>query len=179
MNVYSLFVFRQGRCTLFPNTPLYPLPFLLLLIRFFLILVFYIKNNWLQQRYYEDGQVANVHLAGAANNYLRNQHQRQYVHELQVFRQRQLLERNPQQVKRCPRCKNNVVKENNNNHMACWNCTTQFCYLCAEVIFGTAHFNKGKCKHHTADWCNEYGDIKKIKKNLVLFYFLCSCCYYY
>ncbi len=56
---------------------------------------------------------------------------------------------NPAAVKKCPRCKNNVAKEQNNNHIVCWNCQTQFCFICMQLIYGTLHFLKGKCKQHS------------------------------
>lgn len=53
---------------------------------------------------------------------------------------------------RCPRCRQrNLRGENKNNHMKCWNCRTNFCFLCAEVLMPpfTKHFTKSLCKQHT------------------------------
>lgn len=55
-------------------------------------------------------------------------------------------------VIRCPRCRQrNLRGENKNNHMKCWNCRTNFCFLCAAVLMPpfTKHFTKSLCKQHT------------------------------
>eukprot|EP00026_Physarum_polycephalum_P006470 Phypoly_transcript_06513.p1 GENE.Phypoly_transcript_06513~~Phypoly_transcript_06513.p1 ORF type:complete len:557 (+),score=99.32 Phypoly_transcript_06513:24-1694(+) len=108
-----------GACKLFPDTPLY----------------------------HADGQVIahNVDRYAPRPAAMR----REVTRQVQMMNVQQQLLHNPDMVKRCPRCKTQCAKTNNNNHIACWNCGTQFCFLCMEYIFGTAHFHKGKCKHHT------------------------------
>ncbi|XP_050400274.1 E3 ubiquitin-protein ligase RNF14 [Patella vulgata] len=52
----------------------------------------------------------------------------------------------------CPMCKQNNLKNGTNNHMKCWNCKTNFCFLCKTRITGmiTTHFNSASpCRQHS------------------------------
>jgi|UPI00048F25D0 E3 ubiquitin-protein ligase RNF14 len=54
----------------------------------------------------------------------------------------------------CTYCGQQVFKEGKNNHMTCWSCKRQFCFLCKKALLkgkAGAHFGTGagKCKQHT------------------------------
>eukprot|EP00004_Rigifila_ramosa_P018819 TRINITY_DN4726_c0_g1_i5.p2 TRINITY_DN4726_c0_g1~~TRINITY_DN4726_c0_g1_i5.p2 ORF type:complete len:256 (-),score=29.81 TRINITY_DN4726_c0_g1_i5:96-863(-) len=51
-------------------------------------------------------------------------------------------------VKRCPSCGQRCAKQNTNNHMHCWACGAQFCFLCGVAIRGTRHFSAVTCRQH-------------------------------
>ncbi|XP_059166133.1 E3 ubiquitin-protein ligase RNF14-like [Physella acuta] len=51
----------------------------------------------------------------------------------------------------CPKCKQlNLKKTDHNNHIKCWNCKSNFCFLCKQLIRGAimAHF-LGPCVQHS------------------------------
>ncbi|XP_059166242.1 E3 ubiquitin-protein ligase RNF14-like isoform X1 [Physella acuta] len=51
----------------------------------------------------------------------------------------------------CPGCKQvNLKKTDHNNHIKCWNCKSNFCFLCKQLIRGAimAHF-MGPCVQHS------------------------------
>ena len=53
--------------------------------------------------------------------------------------------RNSYKVKRCPRCKYFIEKNEGCNHMTCFNCKYQFCWFC-EKEYDSNHFSLGgKC----------------------------------
>jgi len=55
---------------------------------------------------------------------------------------------------KCPRCKQkNIRGLDKNNHIKCWNCNCDFCFLCREPMLGAVmkHFQRGHCKQHTND----------------------------
>ena len=54
----------------------------------------------------------------------------------------------------CTYCGQQVFKEGKNNHLTCWSCRRQFCFLCGKALLkGKAggHFGTGagKCRQHT------------------------------
>lgn len=66
------------------------------------------------------------------------------------------LKANPEKklrTKLCPRCHQKCLKENNNNnHLKCWACKTDFCYQCGKEIKGTVtlHFSAASsCTQHS------------------------------
>ncbi|GFO18180.1 E3 ubiquitin-protein ligase rnf14 [Plakobranchus ocellatus] len=71
-----------------------------------------------------------------------------------VIRMQAMLELNPDlQNNRCycPMCKQQNLKSlDRNNHIKCWNCKTNFCFLCKQRISGvvSAHF-VGPCTQHS------------------------------
>lgn len=64
---------------------------------------------------------------------------------------RQQLLQQEIRFQKCPRCKQNNVKEDKANHLKCWNCRCRFCYLCRVVCQGTSHFSRGGCPQHSDD----------------------------
>ena len=48
-------------------------------------------------------------------------------------------------VKKCPKCKIIIEKNNGCNHITCTKCGYQWCWLCNEE-YNDNHFKKGKCK---------------------------------
>eukprot|EP00117_Sycon_ciliatum_P037079 scpid8300/ scgid0717/ E3 ubiquitin-protein ligase RNF14; Androgen receptor-associated protein 54; Protein Triad2; RING finger protein 14 len=52
---------------------------------------------------------------------------------------------------RCPRCRRDNLKRENNNHICCWACQQHFCYMCKKPIVGRimAHFTTGACPQHS------------------------------
>ncbi|XP_077981091.1 E3 ubiquitin-protein ligase RNF14-like [Glandiceps talaboti] len=55
-------------------------------------------------------------------------------------------------LKQCPTCHQKNLKQNNNNHLKCWCCNSNFCFLCGQRIVGkvTSHFTtQSACKQHT------------------------------
>mmetsp|Transcript_34519 Transcript_34519/g.89657 ORF Transcript_34519/g.89657 Transcript_34519/m.89657 type:complete len:322 (+) Transcript_34519:3-968(+) len=59
---------------------------------------------------------------------------------------------------RCPQCRQENAKINNNNHIHCWACGSYYCYLCRKVLGGGArdrsggkHFGPKGCRQHSPD----------------------------
>jgi hypothetical protein len=59
---------------------------------------------------------------------------------------------------KCPQCRQENAKTNNNNHIRCWACGSYYCYLCRKVLGGGAkdrsggkHFSSKGCRQHSAD----------------------------
>ncbi|CAM9336014.1 unnamed protein product [Phaeothamnion confervicola] len=54
-------------------------------------------------------------------------------------------------VSRCPRCRQQSLKADRNNHMRCWSCGTSYCFLCGTVVIKTsAHYGGAAgCRQHT------------------------------
>ncbi|GFR90978.1 E3 ubiquitin-protein ligase RNF14 [Elysia marginata] len=71
-----------------------------------------------------------------------------------VLRMRAMVAINPEMANnhcRCPMCKQACLKgADGNNHIKCWNCKANFCFVCNQRIIGpvTAHFT-GPCKQHS------------------------------
>ncbi|KAK3767142.1 hypothetical protein RRG08_018013 [Elysia crispata] len=71
-----------------------------------------------------------------------------------VLRMQAMVEINPELANnyiRCPMCKQENMKgRDRNNHIKCWNCKTNFCFVCKQRIIGivSAHFI-GPCKQHS------------------------------
>lgn len=71
-----------------------------------------------------------------------------------VLRMQAMLEINPELANNnchCPMCKQACLKgQDRNNHIKCWNCKTNFCFICKQRIIGlvTAHF-LGPCNQHS------------------------------
>jgi len=116
--------FHTGKCQLFPNTPLY------------------------NPNFDAGGGEGGAEL-GAFGVELNRQQLRQLNDEMDRMRRQILMANNPANVGRCPKCRREMPRRNRNNHMVCWGCKAQFCFLCSELIYGTAHFNKGGCVQHT------------------------------
>ncbi|GAM26556.1 hypothetical protein SAMD00019534_097310 [Acytostelium subglobosum LB1] len=51
-------------------------------------------------------------------------------------------------VLKCVNCKTLIGRTNNNNHLKCYNCSTQMCYMCKQAIQGTKHYSTSGCKQH-------------------------------
>eukprot|EP00210_Caulerpa_lentillifera_P004215 g4020.t1 len=52
----------------------------------------------------------------------------------------------------CPVCKALNYKFDMNNHIRCYSCSTNLCFLCGEILpkkNATAHFHQGQCVQHT------------------------------
>ena len=50
-------------------------------------------------------------------------------------------------IKRCPKCKIFIEKNEGCNHMTCKSCKYEWCWLC-EGPYSYGHFSSGKCKGH-------------------------------
>ncbi|KAK7476052.1 hypothetical protein BaRGS_00032679, partial [Batillaria attramentaria] len=52
---------------------------------------------------------------------------------------------------RCVTCKQENLKTDNNNHLRCWNCKANLCFVCRSRITGviTRHFSVGACPQHS------------------------------
>ena len=74
-------------------------------------------------------------------------------HEGQRAVQR-VLELAPEQRRNainCPTCAQQSIKMERNNHIKCWLCQTNFCFMCRKAINGnvTNHFKRSTCKQHS------------------------------
>ncbi|XP_071117850.1 E3 ubiquitin-protein ligase RNF14-like [Haliotis cracherodii] len=51
----------------------------------------------------------------------------------------------------CPTCGQRNLKNNRNNHIKCWGCKSNFCFLCRKRIVGsvTSHFTSSVCEQHS------------------------------
>ncbi|ELT95569.1 hypothetical protein CAPTEDRAFT_228754 [Capitella teleta] len=50
----------------------------------------------------------------------------------------------------CPRCRQRNMKEARNNHMRCWACRANFCFLCKNIFVKLQeHFIMGGCPQHS------------------------------
>lgn len=58
---------------------------------------------------------------------------------------------NPTRDVQCIQCKQKNYKLHNNNHIKCWNCKTNMCFVCRNRIIGviTKHFNVSGCPQHS------------------------------
>ncbi|CEL92756.1 unnamed protein product [Vitrella brassicaformis CCMP3155] len=59
-------------------------------------------------------------------------------------------------IRQCPQCHSRNQKQGANNHIICWACRANFCYLCGARLQGKgaigAHFGLGaRCRQHTND----------------------------
>ncbi|XP_076307600.1 E3 ubiquitin-protein ligase RNF14-like isoform X2 [Tachypleus tridentatus] len=57
-------------------------------------------------------------------------------------------------VKKCPTCRQENLKSDNNNHIKCWNCKTDFCFYCKKRLNGPVylHYNGvNSCPQHSKD----------------------------
>jgi len=86
---------------------------------------------------WQDIQDFNARMAG--------QHAQVHI-DLQMQRRNPVLRVN---LTRCPNCGQQNLKEQQNNHIACWACNMHFCFLCRDVIKGTGHFSRQGCKQHS------------------------------
>ena len=68
---------------------------------------------------------------------------------------RDALQRNPGAniAAKCPRCAMQNVKQGTNNHLRCWNCRANYCFMCKALIQGNiaGHYNAMMpCDQHSA-----------------------------
>lgn len=76
-------------------------------------------------------------------------------HEAQVAMERviNLMPEQRRNVIACPTCGQRNLKTNQNNHIKCWLCKTNFCFECRKKIVGnvSGHFMgaNSKCKQHS------------------------------
>ena len=75
-----------------------------------------------------------------------------------ALRINELMEQNnrggPLKLRACPRCRQRNLKEARNNHIKCWSCKADFCYMCVKLIGNpvSAHFRTpGTCQQHSDD----------------------------
>ena len=55
-------------------------------------------------------------------------------------------------LRACPRCRQRNLKEARNNHMKCWSCKADFCYICVKLTGNpvSAHFKPpSTCQQHS------------------------------
>lgn len=54
------------------------------------------------------------------------------------------------QQRKCPGRKQTNLKSGSNNHLKCWNCKSNFCFVCNQRIMkNVAHHFKGPCQQHS------------------------------
>ncbi|CAH1793750.1 unnamed protein product [Owenia fusiformis] len=116
----------------------------------------YICGKNISQKSYEHfGQSCQLFTGDAYNIVAAPPIQQHNERDLEI---REQLQNDPdaqQRMKLCPKCKQRNLKEKRNNHIKCWQCNSNFCYMCKTVIQGkiVEHFMNplNTCQQHSDD----------------------------
>eukprot|EP00929_Paragymnodinium_shiwhaense_P094460 TRINITY_DN55034_c0_g1_i1.p1 TRINITY_DN55034_c0_g1~~TRINITY_DN55034_c0_g1_i1.p1 ORF type:complete len:793 (-),score=201.15 TRINITY_DN55034_c0_g1_i1:167-2545(-) len=74
------------------------------------------------------------------------------AHEARFLQQFIDVETMREQLRQCPQCKSDVLKEGKNNHLRCASCWTPFCAVCRIILPKRKpgeHFQRGGCPQHS------------------------------
>ena len=77
-------------------------------------------------------------------NCLKSWHEQKRCENKNILEEKFEQWRNSNRVKRCPRCKYFIEKNFGCNHITCFNCEYQFCWLCLNE-YNSIHYKKGTC----------------------------------
>lgn len=83
-------------------------------------------------------------------------------------------------LKRCPKCRFYIEKEDGCNHMTCGECKYQWCWIC-EGEYTENHYDKGRCKGNQFIEANSLQEVENIRRERKREKYkdgnyCCSCC---